>query len=159
MRIALGAFGGAILAYFGSQLFLLVTDGSGDATALARGISLREYEDEAAQRIRPKILTLTIVSGLLGGVTAAFLGAATPAAGRRRQSSHASSTPLDRAEFRRVLTSCAWVDFRDKTADYMQGLIVGRLAESDPALAKRVDGFDELEMDMLLVQLQKRKSG
>ena len=45
---------------------------------------------------------------------------------------------IDRNEFERVLATCASVELRDKSPDYVQGLIVGRLVESDPALAKRL---------------------
>jgi hypothetical protein len=156
VRFVLGAFGGAILAYLGSQLFLLMTQSSDGAAILIK--SHQQIEDESWQLFGPKILTVTIMGGLLGGATAAFLGASAATANRanrRHRSSHDSSTPLDRSEFLRVLASCAWIELRDKSPDYVQGVIVGRLAESDPALAQRVDHFDELEMDLLIARIRR----
>lgn len=53
--------------------------------------------------------------------------------------------------------ACRFCDLRDKGADYLQGLIVGRLVESHPALAGKVDDYSSSHMELLLTELLRRQ--
>jgi hypothetical protein len=127
---------------------------------LAAGKSHFEFETETWHRYGPKILAVTLFGGLMGGAAATFLGASAGAAAhtqRRHRSGQGPSMPLEQSEFERIRALCLWVDLHGKSPDYIQGLIVGRLAEIDPALARRVDQFDELEMGMLVARIKRHK--
>jgi hypothetical protein len=159
-RFILGAIGGAILAFFGGHVVLNFIEPADDFHILAAGKSHFEFETETWRRYGPKILVVTLMGGVLGGTTAAFLGsnaATTTRASSRRRSRHHDSMPLEHSDFERVRALCLWVDLHDKSPDYVQGLIVGRLAEIDPALARRVDEFDDLEMDMIVARIKRHK--
>jgi hypothetical protein len=159
-RFVLGAVGGAMLAFFGGQFVMNMIEPGDEGQILAAGKSHFEVETETWHRYGPKILAITLFGGLLGGTAATFLGVSAVTANhthRRHRSGHGPSMPLEQSEFERIRALCLWVDLRDKSPDYVQGLIVGRLAEIDPALARRVDQFDELEIDMLVARIKRHK--
>jgi len=160
LRFVLGAFGGALLAFFGGQFVMNLIEPADAGQILAAGKSHFEFETETWHRYGPKILAVTLFGGLLGGATATFLGASAVTAAhthRRHRSGQTPFMPLEQSEFERIRALCLWVDLHDKSPDYIQGLIVGRLAEIDPALARRVDEFGELEIDMLVARIKRHK--
>jgi hypothetical protein len=81
------------------------------------------------------------------------------AAGRRsRRRLGGSDEPLSRDEFQQVLQACVWMPIDARSPEYVRGLVVGRLAENQPALAKRVDGVSDHLMDMLYRDLCRRRA-
>ncbi len=92
-----------------------------------------------------------VVCGLLSAVSAAGVFASDSGKQRRRPKAQASrEMPLSRTEFERVLQSCTFVDLRDRPPAYLQGLLVGRLADSAPELAVKIDRFGEEHMAEVL---------
>lgn len=160
-RFVLGALGGALVAYFGCLLFLNMTE-SADTTAADLAFRTpHEIESQRWQRHGPKILAVTVMGFLLGGVTAAILGssaASTNPSPACRRTHRRNSTPLDPDQLQRVLATCGWANLRDKSPDYIQGLIVGRLAESDPVIAHRVEQLDDYELESLVEKIRRHRS-
>jgi hypothetical protein len=160
-RFVLGFMSGGLVAYFAAVIFLNMTE-SADTTAADLAFrSPHEIETQRWQRYGPKIMAVTVLGCLLGGVTAVILAsnstAKTPQR-PRRSLPRTQSTPLDSEQFQRVLATCGWANLRNKNAEYVQGLIVGRLAESDPAIAHRVEQLDDFELESLVEKIQRHRA-
>ena len=78
--------------------------------------------------------------------------------GPRDRMTLVATEPLTHDEFQRVSQCCLWMPLDDKSPDYVQGLIVGRLAEAEPALARKVDGFGGRHVAALQRDLIRRRA-
>lgn len=161
IRFVLGALGGSLVAYFAGFILLNMTE-SADITATDMAFRTpHEIESQRWQRHGPMILAVSVMGFLLGGVTAAIIGSKADAAnprGARREFHRTPSMPLDSEQFQRVLATCGWANMRDKSSDYVQGLIVGRLADSNPVIAQRVERLDEFELEALVGKILRHRN-
>jgi hypothetical protein len=58
-------------------------------------------------------------------------------------------------EFARVVQCCLFAQIEKRDPAYAQGLIVGRLVDTDPELAKKVDDFSPEHMAALCRDLRR----
>jgi hypothetical protein len=141
-----GTLGGLIVGYLAWILYL---DGwwAAHGKVLSREAFVAwEYKRE------PQLWSIYLLGSLCCGVFGAYalnLPLGKTVAHRRRQLLWKARTSADAVlsteEFQRVFQACQWISTAGGP-EYLRGFIVGRLAESWPAIAKKVDGFDDAHM-------------
>ena len=65
---------------------------------------------------------------------------------RRRRSRPGSDDPLTQDEFKRVFQSCQWLALDEVIPEFVRGFTVARLAETVPAVAKKLADFSDSQM-------------
>ena len=60
-------------------------------------------------------------------------------------------------ELRQVAGACAWVMIAPKTPPYFQQFLARRLESAAPALARRIAGYDAVQMEVLCEWLRRRQ--
>jgi hypothetical protein len=126
--------------------------------ALESAPSPAEYRAGLHRRAEPVILFVAVVGGFVVGALCSMYAGKTPA-GRTAPGSMVhwladsgragSDQALTPAEFERVRQSCLFVNVYDRSTAYIQGVIVGRLADTAPELAAKVDRFSEAHMEVI----------
>jgi hypothetical protein len=128
-------------------------EGESTTAATARGISVAEYR----QWYEARYGTMTVIASQVGGVACALLcglaGTQTGSVSARRR----AGEPLSREETRMAIASCLWADVTGREPEYVRGLIVGRLAESEPDVARKVDRLGRAQLLALYEKVQARK--
>jgi hypothetical protein len=114
-----------------------------------------DYEAHVRQRTGPFITLFSVGGGLLCAaicsLAASKTGTSKRASPRRSHSEWQNhERPLSRQEFESVVHSCLFVDLRNRSPAFVQGLLVGRLADSAPELAAKIDGFSNEHMAALV---------
>ncbi len=152
VSFAVGLIAGFVLMQLVCRGFLLFAEGD-VADATGRGLSPASHQQGMESRYEVPFLLASLAAALACGCGCGL--AARPAPVRRKRSG--TGEPLTPDEVRTVARACRFCDLSDKGADYLQGLIVGRLVESDPALARRVDSYDMARIERLLTELLRRQ--
>lgn len=163
-RMLAGFVLGAVLGFVGLQLALRVAayyiDGPEAEAADSRGMPVANYRAwTAGKRDRPFGIVSAFGAIVCGGVGAIGFNRPVVAVGRRsRRRRGGSDQPLSRDELQQVLQACVWMPIDARSPEYVRGLAVGRLAENQPALAKKVDEVSDYFMDMLHRDLCRRRA-
>ncbi len=163
-RTAAGFILGLLIGFAGLQLALRVAlyyiDGPEVDAAESRNMSVAEYQKWAAGRYERPLSAVSAAGAIVCGVLGALafnrpVGARIRTAGRRAVG---PDEPLSRSEFHQVLQACIWVPLEERSPEYVRGLAVGRLAEAQPALAKKVDDFSDHHMAALHHDLCRKRT-
>jgi hypothetical protein len=129
-----------------------------DKVAQKRGLTLPNYEKWVEEKVRPGMLCFTfggaVFCGALCAVRAPLRGR--ESAARRRSHPKADDRPLNAEEFESVLRCCLFVNLEERGPAYLQGLLVGRLVDTDADLAARIDRFSERHMTALWSDLRQK---
>jgi hypothetical protein len=110
------------------------------------------YEEWYEQKVLSRVLIASFFGGLLcggfGGLRATQDRRLSNNAFRRSRRPWAKHDewPLSQPEFARVLQCCLFTQVENREPIYIQGVIVGRLVDSDPELARKVDEFSSEHM-------------
>jgi hypothetical protein len=109
------------------------------------------YEDHVTARILPIAVAVGLLLGSLGGMRAATQRKDRPARKPRpvRPRAKGEDLPLTSPEFDRVAQCCLFVGIAEREPSFVQGVIVGRLVDSEPELAHKVGGFSPEHMAAL----------
>jgi hypothetical protein len=162
-RVAVGFVLGYVLGFAGLYVAFYsavwAIEGSDFEAAGRRNMPIDAYQQwVAAQYERPFLLAAGVASAMFGvlGARAFNVPIVGPrsAVGRRPD----GDKPLTREEFYQVLHACEWLPLEERTPEYVRGLAVGRLAESHPALARKVDDFGDDRMDALHHDLCRKRA-
>ena len=146
------------VAIFAVCQFALTLPPFAEKIEAAQKRSPSDFDNWYEKNVSSKILVASFVGGLLSG---GFCGlrAAKPLrhAVRRRRPVWTKDDhwPLSESEFARVMQACLFVQVERRNPAYVQGLVVGRLVESDPDLAKKVDDFSPEHMVALWRDLRR----
>jgi hypothetical protein len=156
-RVIVCFLGGMLIGFAGSyglgKLVVLVLFQS-EVTSVEKESQIAgEFEDWYARRVERPILGLAaaaaLLCGSLSGLAATRPVSRVPARPRRDWPDKYEDAPLKSEEFERVLQACLFARFSERSPEYVQGIIVGRLVESDPDLARRMDRFSPRHMQAL----------
>jgi hypothetical protein len=150
-RFLAGLLIGTGALFLAGRFLVLFVDSSGTTTDPTRNQSRAQHEASVAGQYDPPILVFSLIGGLICAACCAAAGPTdTPARPQtRRRSSIGTDDSLSRDEFHQVLQACLPVPIDDRSPDYVRGLVVGRLADTAPALAHKVDGFSDRHMAAL----------
>jgi len=122
-------------------------EGDEAGAAAARGMARLEYRGYTDDRFVMPVLAAALAAGVgcaaVGGRAAVRAGA---------------SAALTRDERRVAVACCLWADLSGRDADYLRGLIVGRLAETDPAVAAKVAALPPGPMADLFDRVRRRQT-
>ncbi len=155
---------GLLFGFIGLQLacrgFLLFAEGAEADAANRRGLSLADYQQWVDVRYERPFLLLSAAGGLLCATLAAAASQRLDQMPARRapdRRPRGSDDPLTREEFRQVAQACLLVPLAERSPEYVRGLVVGRLADTAPALARKVDGFSDNHMAAVYADLCARQ--
>lgn len=158
-RVIGSFFVGLVLSFLGLYLLGELAVKAGWETVYAENLktarSAEEYQERVDRGTRPLILWLAVSGAFIGATlcglyTANRAGKAAPRVGGTRTAADVALSPV---EFERVRQCCLFALAGDRTPAYVQGLVVGRLADTAPELAAKVDKFSEPHMQALLQDL------
>ena len=160
----LGLVIGAGGLYLACRALLMIAEGPDMAAARERDMSLAQYREYVDLRYERPFLLVSAAGGLICAWWCAYAAGTGESAtagrpGRRRRRRRSGDDPLTREEFRQVLQACLLVPLDERSPEYVRGLVVGRLAESAPAVAHKVDGFSDRHMAALYGDLLHRQAG
>jgi hypothetical protein len=158
-RMVIGFLLGTVLGF--ATLYLAfhgavrVLEGSDLEAASRRNMSLDAYQEWVDVRYERPFTLAAMAAALMFGVLGAraFNRPIFGLVGGRPD----RGDPLTREEFRQVLHTCGWVPLDEHGPEYVRGLAVGRLADSHPALARKVDEFGDAQMAALHHHLCRRR--
>lgn len=151
MGLAVGMIG----VYLACTLVIIFAYENIDPNAFRQARSTNEYDQRVTQLTSASVVKIT----LYGGLVCAALCAGKAAWGRPTVSPRhtfsakktlASDKPLNPTEFERVLQSCLFINVQHRSPAFLQGLIVGRLVDSSPELAAKIEKFSEVHMAAVL---------
>lgn len=115
-----------------------------------------EYEAWYGRYVQYPLIGVSLLGGFLCGALCGkrMLGSsARPNALNSNAHWDRDEQPLNREEFQRVLQCCLFTRLPDTEPAFVKGVIVGRLADSDPELARRVLQFSPRHMHALWTDL------
>jgi hypothetical protein len=163
-RTIVGFFLAFVLGFVGLQLALRALvyyiDGPEADAAAGRDVTVADYRAWAASKYERPFGRVSFVGALLCGALGAvgFNRPIVRARCRFRAPCAGPDEPLSRGEFHQVLQACIWVPIDERCPEYVRGLAVGRLAENQPGLAKKIDDFSERHMASLHQDLCRRRA-
>jgi hypothetical protein len=152
---------GSATLFLASQLYLMVFVGDARDRANSQHKTVGAAEDEIELRFGRPLYLFTIAGGLMCGWWCAYAAWRSEAEAPRRAMHPTRSMGRDdrltREEFHQVLQACLLVPLDERSPEFVRGLVVGRLAETAPGLARKVDGFSDRHMDALHSDLRDRQ--
>lgn len=161
VRVLLSFFGGLAVGCFGLYLVCALAKVYAYEHIAPKEfllLSPAEYAHLVEERTALGMIQVSLSGGLVCGMlcavkAAAIFGPRARAGGRQPHAQVTREKPLTSVEFERALQSCLFVDLRQRPPAFLQGVLVGRLADSDPELAARIADFGKEHMAALLHDL------
>lgn len=148
---------GVVMAFVALQglcrMFLRFVEGEPAAAEIRRSMNSGEYQRWVDNRYELPFMFVSLSGSLACGFLCGW--AAVDAGARSRP--RPDGEPLTHEEKKQAIASCLWADLTDRGPAYVQGLIVGRLAESEPIVARKVAGLGDEQMARLLRKVLRRK--
>lgn len=154
ISFSVGLIAGFVMMQVVCRGFLLFAEGDPSSAALQRQMSPADYQTWVDARFEMPFMLASLAVAI---ACACACGWAARPMGAVRRKRNSSGDPLMPDEIRTVARACRFCDLTDKGADYLQGLIVGRLVETEPALARKVDGYNTSRMERVLTELLRRQ--
>jgi hypothetical protein len=157
VRVVVSFLVGTVVAFAAVHLLgrvaLAAVEGAPETAADRRQMTVGEYQRWLDSRYELPVMLAALAGGLACGMACGLAAVRIGAAPDRP-----AGAPLTRDEQRQAVACCLWADLRGRTPEYLQGLIVGRLAESEPALARKIDALGHDQAGELLRKALRRKS-
>ena len=156
-RVVVSFFAGYVIGFVGlwglCHIAARGIEGDAQAAANARGVSHAEY----LQWYEARYGLLTLIASQVGGIASGFLCGQAAMQSRAKAAHRPAGESLTRDETKLALASCLWADLSGRGPDFVQGLIVGRLAESEPEVARKVDRLGRDQLRDLYDKVRRRK--